>query len=478
MQTTTVDVAIIGAGTAGLSAKTSALKAGAERVLMIDPGPLGTTCARVGCMPSKLLIAAADAAHHGREAGLFGIRTTVEVDGKAVMARLQRERDRFVGGVLRSTDAAAAQGQLLSGRARFVAPGVLEVDGSQRIEARAVVIATGSAPWVPPPFRSLPASVALDNESLFALEDLPESVLVVGTGVIGLELGQALHRLGVRTTLVGVGGRVGPLSDPKLITEARALFGAELDLHDDYRLLSLEEVAGGVKIRFESAGVTHEGTYQRVLLAAGRRPVLEGLNLEASGIHLDARGRPQVDPFTAQAGDLPVFFAGDVTDDRPLLHEAADAGHTAGANAARYPAVLTGTRRTPLAVVFSDPNIAIVGEPWSSMHCDNSQVGEVDMGDQGRSRVMGINRGRIRIYGEAGTGRLRGAEMIAPRGEHLAHELAWAIQQRLTVTEALALPFYHPVVEEGLRTALRDLQAKLGISRPPGEPCGEFGPGT
>lgn len=485
MPTHHVDVAILGAGTAGLTARRSALKAGAGSVLMIDPGPLGTTCARVGCMPSKLLIAAADAAHHAASAGAFGVHSEVRIDGAAVMARVQRERDRFVGFVLETTDGAREAGQLLEGRARLVGSHTLEVAGAEAlVEARAVVVATGSSPWTPPPFRKLTWSgpptqrAALSTEDIFELPELPESVLVVGTGVIGLELGQALHRLGVRTTLVGVGGLVGPFQDRRLQAEAARILGAELDLHPDYELLELEEREEGVHARFRDPdGSEHAGTWQKVLVAAGRRPSVAGLGLEHAGLHLDPRGLPTIDPYTGQAGGSHVFFAGDVTSERPLLHEAADEGHIAGENAARYPEVLMSRRRTPLAIVFTDPNMAVVGQPWSELDCTAHRVGEVDYGDQGRARTMNQHRGLVRIYGECGTGRLLGAEMLGPRVEHTAHLLSWAVQQRMTVSEALAMPFYHPVVEEGIRTALRNLQTNLQIARPPGAPCEEFGPG-
>lgn len=485
MPTKHVDVAILGAGTAGLTARRSALKAGAGSVVMIDPGPLGTTCARVGCMPSKLLIAAADAAHHAASAGAFGLSTTVEVDGAAVMARVQRERDRFVGFVLETTDAAREADQLLEGRGRLVGSHTIQVAGAEvLVEAEAIVVATGSSPWTPPPFRKLlrsgPVSerLALSTDEVFELPDLPESVLVVGTGVIGLELGQALHRLGVRTTLVGVGGRVGPFQDRRLQAEAQRILGAELDLHPDYELLELEEVEGGVHARFRDPdGSEHEGTWERVLLASGRRPNVAELGLEHAGVKLDPRGLPAIDPYTGQVDGSHIFFAGDVTNDRPLLHEAADEGHIAGENAARYPEILMSRRRTPLAIVFTDPNMAVVGQPWSELDCGEHRVGEVDYGDQGRARTMNQHRGLVRIYGECGTGRLLGAEMLGPRVEHTAHLLSWAVQQRMTVSEALAMPFYHPVVEEGIRTALRDLQTNLLIARPPGAPCEEFGPG-
>ena len=204
-----VDVAIVGAGTAGLNARRAALANGAERVVMIEGGQHGTTCARVGCMPSKLLIAAAEAAHEIRHSGIFGVHTDPpRVDGPAVLQRVQRERDRFVGFVLDAVDDMPAD-QKLSGFARFVDPSTLEVSGHTRVRARSVVIAAGTEPYVPAALAAV-GDRLLTNDSVFELPDLPRSLAVLGTGVIGIELGQAMHRLGVQVTILNRSHRVGP----------------------------------------------------------------------------------------------------------------------------------------------------------------------------------------------------------------------------------------------------------------------------
>jgi len=158
----------------------------------------------------------------------------------------------------------------------------------------------------------------------------------------------------------------------------------------------------------------------------------------------------------------------------------ADHGKIAGDNAGRYPDVRPGLRRTRLAIAFTEPNIATLGDDYRSLCAPGLPkfaIGMVSFADQGRSRVMLQNKGMLRVYGEYGSGRFLGAEMIAPRGENLAHMLAWACQARLTVEQMLELPYYHPVIEEGVRTALRDLKAKL--AQGPGETAAaDSEPGT
>jgi dihydrolipoyl dehydrogenase len=457
MRTVRTDVAVIGAGTAGLAAYRAAKAAGRSSIL-IEGGVYGTTCARVGCMPSKLLIAPAEAAHAVERFAGFGLRGDVSIDGRAVMARVRRERDRFVGFVTQGVDALPAADKL-HGYARFVDDTTLAV-GDLRVEARATVIATGSSPAYPPAWEAL-GDRLVTNETVFEWTDLPASVAVFGPGVIGLELGQALHRLGVRIKVFGRGGGVGPLADPELIAEARRVFDGEFYLDTDAHA-DVSREGGAVVVRYRAVdGETRVERFDYLLAATGRSPNLRQLAVEHTSVTRDARGVPVFDPETMQCGNAPIFIAGDATSDLPLLHEAADEGRIAGDNAARFPAVHAGMRRAPLAIVFTDPQIAIVGHGWRAARDVAHVAGTVSFDDQGRARVMQRNRGLLRVYAEAGTGLLLGAEMLGPDAEHLGHLLAWARQLNLTIADMLKLPFYHPVVEEGLRTALRDAYAKL-----------------
>ncbi|MDB4998142.1 MAG: dihydrolipoyl dehydrogenase [Myxococcaceae bacterium] len=467
-----VDVAVMGAGTAGLAAYRAAA-AVSPKVLMIEGGIHGTTCARVGCMPSKLLIAAGDAAYHAKHAAPFGVHATVTIDGRAVLDRVRRERDRFVGFVIDSIESIPA-GHKLRGRARFTEPGVLHVErddgaGGQplaRVNARAIVIATGSSPYVPPMFEGIRDRLVV-NDDVFAWETLPSSVAVFGAGVIGLELGQALSRLGVRVSVFGRSNTVGPLTDPVVKQSALAAFREEMPVYPDATVRQVRRVEEGVEITYaDPEGVAKVETFAFALVAAGRRANLGGIGLEHAGLKLDARGAPVCDRTTLQCEGTSVFIAGDASDDVPLLHEAADEGKIAGENAARYPEITAGVRRSLLAITFTEPQIAVVGATLASLSRNAPPerevvTGEIEFADQGRSRVMLQNRGIGHVYADRATGRFLGAELVGPRVEHLGHLLAWAHQQGLTIDDMLAMPFYHPVVEEGLRTALRDAASKI-----------------
>ncbi|HRA23435.1 MAG TPA: dihydrolipoyl dehydrogenase [Usitatibacteraceae bacterium] len=461
MKFVTVDVAVIGAGTAGLAAYRAARARGA-RAVIIESGPHGTTCARVGCMPSKLLIAAAEASHAIDAAPGFGVHVdgAKRVDGREVMDRVRRERDRFVGFVVEGVGRIPADDRI-EGRARFVDRRTLEVDGHTRVTARAIVIATGSRPAIPAMLAAAGDRLVV-NDDVFSWETLPRSVAVFGPGVIGLELGQALSRLGVRVVVLGRGGRVGPLTDPVVRDAFLEAISDGLYVDPDAHVKRVARITEGVEVEYTRVdGTVRVESFDWLLAATGRRPNVDGLGLEALGLELDANGVPGFDPATLRVGDTNLFIAGDAANFIPLLHEAADEGRIAGDNAASLPETTPGHRRMPLAIVFTDPQVAIVGPGFDKLAPGTFEAGEVSFADQGRSRVMLRNRGHLRVYADRATGRFLGAEMAGPAAEHIGHLLAWAAANRMTVASMLEMPFYHPVVEEGLRTALRDLDAKL-----------------
>ena len=352
-----VDVAIIGAGTAGLTAQEIIVEK-TDSYVIIDDGPLGTTCARVGCMPSKALIAVADDFHKRLFFDEYGISGANELrpDYPRVMDRVRSLRDEFAGGVIH--EMSPFMDKLIRKRARFVDPNTLDL-GDERIRAKRIIIATGSKPWIPEnwqPYKDL----IIDTDQFFELEDLPGKIAVFGLGPIGIELGQALHRLGVEVIAFSRRKTAGGLTDPDLQTYAFKHFSKEMNIK-----LGTAEIhrrsGSGVVVGCESG----EWTVDRILLATGRRPAIQGLGLENLGVELDDRGMPPFDPGTLQIKDLPVFLAGDVNGQKPILHEAADDGTITGYNATAD-SISCFKKRTPLAITFSSPNIAIAGFPTRS----------------------------------------------------------------------------------------------------------------
>jgi dihydrolipoamide dehydrogenase len=449
-----VRIAILGAGTAGLTAL-SQVRKHTDNFVIINHGPYGTTCARVGCMPSKALIQAADDFHRRSALATLGILggEGLRVDLPAVLQRVRDYRDARVAGVLGSTNSLQSA-QNIAGRARLDGPNRLIItrpDGQEEaIGADHILIATGTRPVVPAAWRAFGERI-LTTDDLFERPDLPRRIAVVGLGVIGLELGQSLARLGLQIHGFELRESLGPLTDPVIQAEAQRRIGAEFPLHMG-RAVTLREGAGGAVLVDNGETVVE---VDAVLAAMGRRPNTDGLGLETLGVPLDARGLPAFDRNTLQIGDLPVFFTGDVNGELQVLHEASDEGFIAAFNALHGPARFK--RRVPLAIAFTDPQMAVVGQTWQALQGRPFATGGVNFAQQARAMAMLRAAGQLHVYAEPGSGKLLGAELCAPGAEHLGHLLALAIQRDMTVAELLTLPFYHPVLEEGLRTALRVL---------------------
>ncbi|HGP7521546.1 TPA: dihydrolipoyl dehydrogenase [Neisseria gonorrhoeae] len=459
------DIVVIGGGTAGMGAFRNA-RLHSDNVYLIENNVFGTTCARVGCMPSKLLIAAAEARHHALHTDPFGVhldKDSIVVNGEEVMRRVKSERDRFVGFVVTDVEEWPADKRIM-GSAKFIDEHTVQIDDHIQIAAKSFVIATGSRPVILPQWQSLGDRLII-NDDVFSWDTLPKRVAVFGPGVIGLELGQALHRLGVKVEIFGLGGIIGGISDPVVSDEAKAVFGEELKLHLDAKTEVKLDADGNVEVHWEQDGEKGVFVAEYMLAAVGRRPNVDNIGLENINIDKDARGVPVADPLTMQTSIPHIFIAGDASNQLPLLHEAADQGKIAGDNAGRYPNIGSGLRRSTIGVVFTSPQIGFVGLKYAQVaaqyQTDEFVIGEVSFKNQGRSRVMLVNKGHMRLYAEKATGRFIGAEIVGPAAEHLAHLLAWVHQMKMTVPQMLDMPFYHPVIEEGLRTALRDADAKL-----------------
>ncbi len=460
-------LAVIGAGSAGLTALKEAQRV-TDDIVLINHGPYGTTCARVGCMPSKALIAPAQALQRRSflaSAGVCGTEA-LTVDIPALLAHVRGLRDRFIQGPIKLAESLGQR--LFSGRARFLDANTLEV-GGERIAAERIIIATGSRPVVPAAWQTLGGRV-LTSDDIFEQQDLGRRVAVIGLGAIGAELGQALALLGLDVIGLTHGETVAGLSDPAVSDALLAALGRDMRIVTgvEAELQPLGETA----VRVHAGGQVHEVDW--VLASLGRRPNLDGLGLEALGVEIDARGMPAFNRQTLRMDEFPIYIAGDVSGIRPILHEAADEGRIAAYHAL-HPEAECLARRTPMGVVFTEPGAATAGKRFSELQGEDFVVGEADFSRQSRALMEGRNAGLLRVYLACPDGRVLGAEMATPGAEHLAHLLAWAIQAEMTVDQVLQLPFYHPALEEGLRSALQAARRALGQRRvTPDLPlCGE-----
>lgn len=456
---TSVDLAIIGAGTSGLSAFKEASKV-TKNIVLIDHGPLGTTCARIGCMPSKAFIQAANYFHQRQlfaERGIVGA-DKIKINIPQMMEYVRKMRDDFTSGIIQYIHKLGDQ--FVNGAAEIREPNVIRV-GNNRINAKSIIIATGSQSFIPNDWLDFSSQI-LTSENFFEQIDFEDKIDVIGAGVIGLELGQALKRIGIEINVFHSKETIGHLSDPIVNQHAINLLQQEVPFH--LKQKAQVEKSNGL-LHVKSAKKTSET--QQILASIGRKPNILNIDFQKLGIQTNDMGIPLFDPASMQIKDSSLFIAGDVTKDRQLLHEAADEGQIAGYNAVHSPHCFQ--RRTPLTIIFTDPNIAIVGQSYKNLEKSEFIIGEARFDNQGRSRIMSENKGILRLYAEPKKGMLLGAEMIAPSGEHLAHLLAWSIQQQMTAFDVLQMPFYHPTIEEGLKSALRELVKQVKNSHKPFE---------
>lgn len=457
-----VDVVIMGAGSAGVTALFTLLKSRKSCVL-INKGIEGSTCTRVGCMPSKALIEAASLHNGKKKFSEFGIdgADKVSIDGKAVMKRVRKVRDQLVQGVVGRYHQILDNTQFISGAGKIVSPNCVEVNGEQ-IDCDAIIIATGSTPIVPDEYAQLGDAV-LTTDTIFEEESLPKSLAVVGLGAIGCEIGQAMGRLGVEVHGFG-SSSISGIKDPLVSQSVMDLFSKDMTITmGEHAKPFLEDG----KVIIQAGDKRCE--VEKVLVSIGRSPNVKGIGLENLGIELDNRGMPTFDKETTQIGNLPVYIIGDANGYRPILHESADEGMMAALN------IILGKRKTyprriPMNITFTAPQIAAVGKQLNELDVENTAIGTAMAQTNGRALVSGEMDGLIRIYADKKSGHILGGSLAIGKAEHMAHWLALAISQKLTLDECLEQPFYHPVIEETLRDALQNCLAEteFGLPTPPG----------
>lgn len=464
-----VAVAVIGAGTAGQNAFRTASKT-TKNIVIINDGFWTTVCATVGCMPSKLLIAAASRAHVAQYSDQFGIHAEVTIDGKQVMARVQAERNFFANSVKKQVNN-WPEDKKIAGRAYINKDGLIEVN-DQLIQADKIIVATGSSPFIPEGWADKLGDRLLTSDNIFELPDLPESLAVIGAGAIGLEMAQSMSRLGVAVTLFNHKHQVAGLQDDEINEKAIDCLSAGLTMQLNSKVESVDSGLDNKKpvafINYKDRdGKAQEWQGQYVLVATGRRNNIQPLGIENLGVELDEKNRPKnLDINTGQIGDLEVYIVGDANAHIPLLHVASDEGFSAGSSVCpnntdaniRPPSI-------PLSMVFCEPQIANIGMTLPEVKNSGLHyvIGKVNFEGQGRSRVMGVNCGLLHIYSCKETDKILGASMVGPDAEYIAHILAVAITNDLSIKQLLDTPIYHPTIVEGLRTALRNAQHKMAI---------------
>jgi mercuric reductase len=454
------DVAVIGAGSAGFSAAITAAEMGA-RVALVGHGTIGGTCVNIGCVPSKTLIRAAEAVHAGRAARRFpGLGGTLRLEDWDALAAW---KDELVAGLRQKkyVDLLPAYPGVtyVEGRARFV-DGRLVVDDAP-MQAGKVILAMGARAAIPP-VPGLERVPHLTSTSALALERLPGSLLVVGGGVIGVELGQMFARLGVAVTIC-CRSRLLPEMDPEFSAALQTWLEAEgIRVCAGVGYRRIVQAGGGVELTCDRPGRGADGREaaavevipaEQVLVATGRRPNSDGMGLETRGIELSRHGGIIVDDYleTTAAG---IYAAGDVTGRDQFVYMAAygaklAARNAVGGNEHRYDNSAMPT------VVFTDPQVASVGltETAARTQGRNVKTSLLSLDQVPRALAARDTRGLIKLVADKATDQLLGAQIMAPEGADAIQTMVLAIKHGMTAAGLGATIFPYLTTVEGLKLA-------------------------
>jgi mercuric reductase len=448
------DIAVLGGGSAGFAAAIKAAELGA-RVALIEGSTLGGTCVNVGCVPSKTLIRAAEAAHRRTHHPFEGIARS---DGVPDWAAVRVQKDGLVSelreakywNVLRAYDSVT----LFEQRAEVTSDRSVRLADGSMLEAGKVIVTTGASPWMPP-IPGLVDASPLDSATAMALDRMPASLVVVGGSSVGLELAQMFARLGVIVTVLEALPNVVPSEDSDVgAALARYLRDEGVEVHTGVTISRVELSEGARTVTFrDEKGATRSVRGEQILVATGRRANTGGFGLEAAGVRLGARREIIVDDFL-QTSSPAVYAAGDVIGDPMFVYVAAYAGALAAENA------LSGNvRRYDLTalpkVTFTDPAVASVGLTQDAARRNGIEpiVSTLGLEHVPRALAARDTRGFIKLVADAATRRIVGTHILAAEAGEMITESALAIKHGLTIEDLASTLHPYLTLSEGLKLA-------------------------
>ncbi|ADR37206.1 dihydrolipoamide dehydrogenase [Oceanithermus profundus DSM 14977] len=452
------DLIVIGTGPGGYHAAIRAAQLGLK-VAAVEAGAVGGVCLNVGCIPTKALLHAAETLEHAAKGAEFGL---VFSEAERDLAKMGRWRDKIVkkltGGV-----ASLLKGngvELVKGFARFTGPRELEVDG-KKLEAKKIIVATGSKPAVLPGFEPDGEHVLTSTEMLRVENGVPARLLVIGGGVIGLEFASIYARLGAEVTVVEYEGQILPGSDPELVKLlARSLKKQGIVVKTATKAAGYEKAGGGLRVTVEPAAGGEQEVLDadKILLAVGRVPFTEGLNLEAAGVRTDERGFVPTNEHLET--NVPgVYAIGDVTKPPLLAHKAMKEGLVAAEHAAGRPAAFD--QQIP-SVVYTQPEFASVGmtEAEAKARGLEVRVGRFPFSASGRALTLQQTEGLIKLVADAENDLLLGAHILGPGASDLIAEATLALEMAATAGDLALTVHPHPTLAENLMEAAENLHGR------------------
>lgn len=450
------DIVILGSGTTAFAAARLAAAKGLQ-VLMVEQSHVGGTCVNWGCIPSKALIDKAEMYHAARRGESWGLNLKAGRPDCPTIMGLKNQavktlRETHYQHELENTPNL----HVVQGHGRFISPHELQV-GAEIIRSDRILVAVGGTPKVV----HLPGLDQVDyltSYSALHLPCFPKSVLILGGGVIALEMGQMFARFGTEVTILERNERLLSEFDPRLtekfreILESegiRILFGVEVD--------QVEQCGPDVRMTLHAKNEVFEMSAERLMLAIGTQPATEGIGLEQAGVELDADGFIRVDNQlrTTSAG---IWAAGDVTGHPMIAPAGAREALVAMQNMLDPQSTETIDHRISPMAVFVDPEFATVGLTAAMAKQQGIETVEsyLDLKRVPKAHVMGDRQGGIILCAETGTGKVLGVQMLAPRAADIIHEATLAVRFGLTVQDLVTTVHVYPSISDGLRLTARE----------------------
>jgi pyruvate/2-oxoglutarate dehydrogenase complex dihydrolipoamide dehydrogenase (E3) component len=454
------DVAIIGGGSAGYSAASTAQSLGA-RVAIIDPGPLGGLCILKGCMPTKTILRSSDIMALMRRAKEFGIQS---VEPQAHLPDINDRKNKLIKEFsdYRIEQLNDPRFTLIQERAEFISPHEIRI-GDKTLKAKSFIIATGSV-IADYPISGLEETGFVTSDDVLKMRAAPESIIVLGAGAVAMELAQFLLRIGVKVTLLQRSSYILSSCDDDLALPVEIRLRKEgMNLYTGTKLLRTEKDKENSVVYFQHEGKEKNVRAQLILQALGRRPNINGLQLESAGVEVQ-KGRVTVD--TKMKTNQPHIFAiGDVNGVHEVVHIAIQQGAVAGFNAMHPENEREVDDRLKASVVFTDPAVASVG--LNEKECQASKIAYLkasySFDDHGKSMCLGETEGHVKLLCDPVSGEVLGGHIVGPEAGELIHEIITLMHFRGTVKDLAEIPHYHPTLAEILTYPAEELLEQLPI---------------
>ena len=455
------DFIAIGGGSAGFNAARVAADSGKSVAIIDGADELGGLCILRGCMPSKTLLYSTDVLHLAQHGKTFGLSIPkAEVD----MTRLHRRKKEIIGefASYRQKAMHSKRYTIIRAFAKFVDPHTLKLSNGQQVRGEKFIISTGSK-VSSPPLPGLDCTPFWTSDDVLDLDHVPESVIVLGGGIVACELSQFLRRIGSRVVLIQRSKHILKDNSPAASQVVENAFRDEgIDLHTNTKIQRISSSPSGVSITFDSNGKRTTRRAKHLFNALGRSPNSSNLGLDNAHVTVSKAGRINTNKWQ-QTSASHIYAGGDVCGPHDIVHLAVAQGELAAKHAFGAKRLKPLNQDLLLSVVFTDPPLASMGLTERQLKSDATPyvVADYPFDDHGKSILMEAKRGYVKVIAEAKRGRILGAEIVGPQAGELIHCFSGPLAMRATVHDLLKAPWYHPTLAEILTYPLEDIADKL-----------------